>query len=213
MPNRPLWKWSLLSVGLLLLIIVPFALFEQDLSSFAQRSLDARASAWAIAGSLIALLASDILLPIPSSFVATAAGYLLGFWWGSAATWAGLMAGTLVGYFLGLRFGRGLALRLVGESELDRVASSSKQFGDWMIIAFRAVPVLAEASVVFAGLTAMPARRFLLLTGLANLGVAASYGAVGAFAVEANSFLLAFAGSIVLPGAAMLLARLAGRRY
>ncbi len=210
MLNHPLWKWSLLSVGLLLLIIVPFALFEQDLTSFAERSLDARESAWAIAGSLIALLASDILLPIPSSFVATASGYLLGFWWGSAATWAGLMAGTLVGYVLGLRFGRGLALRFVGESELERVSRAREQYGDWTIITLRAIPVLAEASVVFAGLTAMPARRFLLLTGLANLGIAVSYGAVGAFAVEANSLLLAFAGSIVLPGTAMLLARLAG---
>jgi len=207
MPNRALWKWSLFSVGLLLLILLPFAFFEQHLRSFAQTTLDAGSSAWVIAGSLIALLASDILLPIPSSVVATASGYLLGFWRGSAATWAGLMAGTLAGYLLGLRFGRGLALRLVGESELERAARGSRQFGDWMIIAFRAVPVLAEASVVFAGVTAMPLGRFVLLTAFANLGIAAGYAAVGAFAVEANSFLIAFAGSIALPGLAMLAAR------
>lgn len=207
MPNRALWTWSLFSVGLLLLILLPFALFDERLTSFTQTTLDAGLSAWVIAGSLIALLASDILLPIPSSFVATASGYLLGFWWGSAATWAGLMAGTLVGYIVGLRFGRGLALRFVGESELKRVADSSRQFGDWMIIAFRAVPVLAEASVVFAGLTAMPLGRFVLLTAFANLGIAASYAAVGAFAVEANSFLLAFGGSIALPGLAILAAK------
>ena len=54
----------------------------------------------------------------------------------------------------------------------------------------------------------MPIRRFLILTGLANLGIAATYASVGAFAVEADSFLLAFAGSILLPGLAMLSARL-----
>ena len=77
-----------------------------------------------------------------------------------------------------------------------------------MIVVLRAVPVLAEASVVLAGLSEMPLRRFLFLTGLANLGIAATYAAVGAFAVEANSFLVAFAGSILLPGLAMLSARL-----
>ena len=212
MPNRTRWKWSLLGAGLLLLIVLPFVLFEQRVAAFAQTTLETGSSPWAIAASLAALLASDIVLPIPSSILATASGYLLGFWRGSAATWAGLMAGTVAGYILGFRFGRGIALRFVGEAELSRVAASSRRFGDWMIIAFRAVPVLAEASVVFAGLTAMPFGRFVLLTAFANLGIAAGYAAVGAFAVGANSFLLALAGSIVLPGLAMLAARAASSR-
>ena len=206
MPRQPLLKWTLLGALLLAAILVPFLLFEEDLATLTERTLATEASPWVVAG----LLASDILLPIPSSFVATASGYLLGFWWGCAATWAGLMLGTVVGYLLGLRYGRAAALRFAGEAELERVSKASEKYGDWTIIVLRAVPILAEASVVFAGLTAMPARRFVLLTALANLGIAASYGAVGAFAVEANSFMLAFAGSIALPGAVMLVARLAG---
>jgi len=91
MPDRPLWQWTLLSLGLLLLILLPFALFEDQVTSFAARTLDSGRPGWFIAIFVVALLASDVLLPIPSSFVATAAGYLLGFWWGSFATWAGLM--------------------------------------------------------------------------------------------------------------------------
>ena len=143
--------------------------------------------------------------------MATAAGYLLGLWWGTLATWVGLMAGSIVGYVLGLRYGRAVALRFVGEDELQRVAATREIFGDTAVVALRAVPVLAEASVVLAGLSSMPLSRFVLLTALANLGIAVTYAAVGAFAVEANSFLPAFAGSIILPGMAMLLARLFNR--
>lgn len=211
MPMNPIWRWSLLSLGLLLLIVVPFLLFEQPITVWSEAALNKQGSPWAITAALVGLLASDILLPIPSSFVATASGYLLGLWWGTVATWTGLMAGTMVGYALGLRYGRAVALRFVGEAELQRVAAAHERFGDTTIVALRAVPVLAEASVVLAGLSTMPLGRFVLLTALANLGIAVTYAAVGAFAVEANSFLLAFAGSIILPGLAMLLARLFSR--
>jgi len=196
---------------MLLLIIVPFLLFEQQVTAWSEAVLNKESSPWAISAVLVGLLASDILLPIPSSFVATASGYLLGLWWGTLATWIGLMAGTMVGYALGLRYGRAVALRFVGESELQRVAAAHERFGDATIVALRAVPVLAEASVVLAGLSSMPLGRFVVLTALANLGIAVTYAAVGAFAVDANSFLLAFAGSIILPGLAMVLARLFSR--
>jgi uncharacterized membrane protein YdjX (TVP38/TMEM64 family) len=208
MLRNPILRWSLLSLGLLLVIIVPFVLFEQPVTAWSEAVLNKESSPWVIAAALVGLLGSDILLPIPSSFVATASGYLLGLWWGTVATWTGLMAGTMVGYALGLRYGRAIALRFVGEPELRRVAAAHERFGDATIVAMRAVPVLAEASVVLAGLSSMPLGRFVLLTALANLGIAVTYATVGAFAVNANSFLLAFAGSILLPGFAMLLARL-----
>jgi hypothetical protein len=53
----------------------------------------------------------------------------------------------------------------------------------------------------------MRLRRFLWVTALANAGVAAAYGWVGAFAANFDSFLLAFLGSLALPGAAMMVAR------
>ena len=208
MPMSPTWRWSLLSLGLLLMIIAPFVIFEERITSWSEAIIDEQSSPMAASSAIVGLLAADILLPIPSSFVATASGYLLGLMYGTAATWAGLMAGALAGYVLGWRYGRAAALRFMGEAELERAARFRKRFGDWMIVMLRAVPVLAEASVVLAGLSEMPIRRFLILTGLANLGIAATYASVGAFAVEADSFLLAFAGSILLPGLAMLSARL-----
>jgi membrane protein DedA with SNARE-associated domain len=76
-----------------------------------------------------------------------------------------------------------------------------------VIVITRPVPVLAEASVLFAGMSRMPTGQFMLLTMLSNLGISAVYAAVGAFSANANSFLLAFAGSILIPLVAMLAAK------
>jgi uncharacterized membrane protein YdjX (TVP38/TMEM64 family) len=203
----PAVRWVLLTVLALAVILVPFLLYEQEIAAWAEEFLAGGQSKELIAAAIAGLLASDVLLPVPSSLVATAAGYLLGLVPGAAVTWAGMTVGALVGYALGSSPARRLTRRFVGEAELARASRAHERWGDWAIIVCRSVPVLAEASVVFAGVAAMPLPRFLFLTGLANLAIALAYAAVGALALEANSFLLAFAGAIVLPGLAMLLFR------
>ena len=118
-----------------------------------------------------------------------------------------MMIGSVAGYWLGVRAGGGVAARFLGEKEMARMTAASGRFGDWIIVLFRAVPVLAEASVFFAGLTRMPFRRFCMLAALSNLGISVVYAAVGAMSVKAESFYIAFAAAVVLPGIAMLASR------
>ncbi|MDZ4756979.1 MAG: hypothetical protein SGJ10_02415, partial [Bacteroidota bacterium] len=47
------------------------------------------------------VLASDIILPVPSSIVMYTNGYVLGMAGGSAISLAALMVGSVVGYYLG----------------------------------------------------------------------------------------------------------------
>lgn len=58
----------------------------------------------------------------------------------------------------------------------------------------------------------MPWRGFLTASLLANLGISATYAAVGASAARAGSFLLFFAGMVLLPAAALWLVRSATAR-
>ena len=76
------------------------------------------------------------------------------------------------------------------------------------MVVCRPVPVLAEASVIFAGVVRAPVWRFFATTSLANLGIAAGYAAIGAFSMRATSFLLAFAGAITFPAVGWVVARL-----
>jgi uncharacterized membrane protein YdjX (TVP38/TMEM64 family) len=195
--------WATFCALLLAFVLVPFALFGADLDAVTQRYLAARPPAWQVALVLGGLLAGDILLPVPSSLVSTAAGGLLGFWGGLATNWAGMMLACTVGHGLGARAGTSALRRMAGEAEVERLARAYERLGPWFLLVFRAVPVLAEASVVFAGTSRMPRRSFLTVCALSNLGVAATYAALGATAAELESSLVLFAGMVLMPGLAL----------
>lgn len=198
-------RWLLLLAIVLAVILVPFLLFGKQIEvwidGFIHSAADQPGLVMAV---LVSLLAVDVLVPTPSSLVSTGAGLVLGFVGGAAVSWAGMTVGSILGYWLGFRFGYPLADRLVGGDELRRFRKMSQRFGDWIIVASRPVPVLAETSVMFAGISEMPAGRFLLLSALSNLGVSAVYAAVGAFSYTVNSFLLAFGGAILVPALGMI---------
>jgi len=201
-------KWALLVVILLAIVLVPFFLAGTAIESWTKNFIDtAGTHPWLTATVLGALLASDILLPIPSSIVSTACGLLLGVALGTAVSLLGMTISCILGYWLARGCGRALAVRLVSADDLDRFQSVHARFEDWAVVISRPIPVLAEVSVLFAGLSRMPAARFFLLSTLANLGISLGYALVGAYASNANAFFVAFAGAMLLPGLAMLLAR------
>lgn len=200
-------RWAVLWVLLIGILLLPFLLFEEQFNAYALEVTKSGTSRWVAGGSIFALLALDVLLPVPSSIVSTAAGVLLGLWKGTAIVWSGMTIGSIVAYGLGTR-GAPVAKRLVGEEGLANAERLFRQYGDVAIVVCRPIPVLAEASVVFAGLTGAPFGRFLLLNALANVGIAAGYAAFGAYSLRLDSFLVAFVGALLVPGLLLLAARL-----
>jgi uncharacterized membrane protein YdjX (TVP38/TMEM64 family) len=200
-------RWFLLTALLLALIVVPFLLFEGRFEQLGMAIMRGDLAGWPAAAVIGGFLALDVFLPVPSSMVSTAAGAVLGFGRGMAVIWCGMTAGCVLGYLLGSR-ATGVARRFVGRDGLDRAERVSAAHGDWALVVCRPVPVLAEASVILAGLVQTPWRRFLVLTAAANVGIAAAYAAIGAFSMTVGSFLLTFAGALALPAVTMLAARL-----
>jgi uncharacterized membrane protein YdjX (TVP38/TMEM64 family) len=200
-------RWALVWIVVIGLVLVPFFLFEAEFNAFAARMTRGDTSNVLAASSIFGLLSLDVFLPVPSSIVSTAAGVLLGFWRGAAIVWIGMTVACLIGYALGAR-AAGLARRFVGEGGLARADQLVQRYGDWTIVMCRPVPVLAEASVIVAGLIGAPFARFFALTALSNLGIAVGYAAFGAFSMRVDSFLVAFLGALVIPGVAMGIARL-----
>jgi uncharacterized membrane protein YdjX (TVP38/TMEM64 family) len=189
----------LLSLLLLLFILIPFGIGEEPIQRWTQEILHGQRSRGGIAVALCGLLALDIVLPVPSSLVSTGAGLLLGFWKGALVSWIGMWLGCLVGYGMGRKMAQKPVQRLVGAQEYETISALMARYGDRTIALCRAVPVLAEASVLLAGMFGMPFRRFALLTAVSNLGISLVYAAVGAYSVQTGSFLLAFAGAILVP--------------
>jgi uncharacterized membrane protein YdjX (TVP38/TMEM64 family) len=211
--KRSIFKWVALCATLLALIIVPFMLFGERLEGWTESLIEtAGEHRVAVALILAGLLATDIFLPIASSIVSIACGFLLGFWAGTLASLVGMTLSCVVGFYVAFGPRRALAGRLMGPEEISRLDSLNERFGDWIIVITRPVPVLAEAAVLFAGLGRMRAGRFFLMSTLANTGISIVYAAVGAWSAEVSSFLFAFLASILLPGVVMLVSRGRGKR-
>ena len=103
---------------------------------------------------------------------------------------------------------RGLGQKRVVTTEVtESTESVLLPYGVWAVVLCRPIPVLAEATVVFAGLVRAPIGRFFWLTTASNLGIAVGYAAVGAYSMRLDSFLMAFIGAIVVPGLALVAAR------
>ena len=199
-------RWALIVSALLAFILIPFALFDEPLSAWTLNVIRENPRG---ASAIIAIaLAADVFLPVPSSVVSTLAGTLLGFAQGLAASFAGMSLGSILGYWFGATAGRAVIEKTVSTKDLDRVADAQQRLGGWSVVLSRPIPVLAEASVIAAGITRMPFQRFLLLSSLANLGISAAYAYTGATAADRDSFLLAFAGAIGLPALGLLLSQI-----
>ncbi|HEY3496699.1 MAG TPA: DedA family protein, partial [Polyangiaceae bacterium] len=79
-----------------------------------------------------------------------------------------------------------------------------QRFGALVLIVCRGVPVLAEASTVFAGALRMRLAHFMLVTSSANAGLALAYATLASLGTGIFALLAPFVLGIVLPALALL---------
>src|SRR5690349_13072080 len=99
-------RWVLVWICLLAIPLVPFTIMTasgHDPFLAMAESAEATSAAAAVC---FGLLAFDVLLPVPSSFVAVVSGKALGFAGGMALNWVGITLGHLLGFWLARSFGR-----------------------------------------------------------------------------------------------------------
>lgn len=184
------------------LVISSFLLFEQQIQQLLEHLANFLPSdplqRTSLALLLVTLLALDVLLPVPSSLVALLAVAALGAVGGYLVIFVGLCLGAILGYWLGAGYFRllsnWLGLRSWQPGQLAYRLSTLS------LICLRGVPVLAETSVLAAGMQRYPLRQFLLVTTLANAGLALAYAAIGSLLVEQDALLATLLASMVLPG-------------
>ncbi|WP_367375470.1 3-dehydroquinate synthase [Pseudomonas lini] len=184
------------------LVIASFLLFEQQIQDFLTHLNlylpSTPSQKLNLALLLIALLALDVVLPVPSSMVALLAVAMLGSLGGYLVIFIGLCLGAGLGYALGAGYFRLLSGRLgLHQRQPGQLAY---RLSTLSLICLRGVPVLAETSVVAAGMQRYPLRAFLLVTTLANAGLALAYSAIGTFLIEQNALLVTLLASMGLPG-------------
>ena len=182
---RPVLRLTWIFLALAFIVALPFfiwgdrveAFLHQDrLVAWFQSYYD---SAWLVG---IALLVSDLVLPIPNTVVMAALGVIYGPLVGGIVSTAGNCLSGLLGYSLCRLYGRPVAARLIGEADLEAGGHLFARSGGVIVAASRWLPVLPEIISCMAGLMRMPFRIFALalLAGSAPLGfVVASLGYAG----------------------------------
>lgn len=204
--DRPSRKRTILGIALLFaVIIVPFLWLGARFDSYTIAAMGDRDTAeFAIVAFL--LLAADIILPIPSSVVATAAGSVLGPWLGTIVSAAGLSFGAVAMFAVMRTAGSPLARRLIGERDYDRYVALAAAHGPWIVALLRPVPVLSEASVVALGAVRAPWLASIVSILLSSTVTAAVYATLGAMAQRQSSALLLIAAALLPPALAWLIA-------
>lgn len=206
------WRLFAMAVALTACVLVPFALWGDDLERAAPLWLQSRdgLAGFAIVG--VALLVVDVLLPIPSSVVAVALCWALGPVAGGAAVALGGFLSFATGYGLGRVLPEPTLRRWIGADLWDRVRDRARARAEWWIVLARPLPVLAEVSAVLAGVWRLPLWRALAHAALASLALGALYGGCAWLGARAPGAAATFAVLLALPAASWWLHRVALRR-
>lgn len=206
-------KWLSVVIVLITTIIVPLVLFEDE-SNTLMNTMIRWAQDEPLPTALVVILAlsSDVLFPVPNGVVNTVAGSLFGWVMGALVIWLGLTLGCLIGYGVGSVAGRPLTRRFVGADDLRAAHDFAARLGAVTLVVTRTVPMVGDIATIAAGITSYPFGKYILITSLANAGVAIVFAGIGSQAEETGSVMLAFVGAIALPLAAWLLFKLSQLR-
>jgi uncharacterized membrane protein YdjX (TVP38/TMEM64 family) len=178
--------------------LVPFVLFGTRLDQLVAEWLEPRPAPATLALLEVGVLAADLLLPVPSSMVATLGGAELGIGLGTACAFLGLTAGSLAGWWLGSRAGARAITRL-DAADREALARGQQRLGPLLVVLTRPLPLVAEAAALVAGGTGMPLRDFLPAAASGNLVIALVWSAAGALGRSADSLPLVLVWSLVIP--------------
>lgn len=181
-PSRSLLVLILVILGG---IIVPFmiwgARFDEAFTLEGARAWMESYGRWAWAAGIVLLIA-DIALPVPSTVVMSALGWMYGWWTGGWICAAGSALSGITAYAACRWIGRGAARWIAGEEGLRRGEEIFEKRGGWLVALSRWMPVLPEAVTCLAGLSRMRWRVFLpaLMCGSVPTGfVFAAIGHLG----------------------------------
>jgi uncharacterized membrane protein YdjX (TVP38/TMEM64 family) len=152
---------------------------------------------WLSASIGVALLAVDVLLPIPSNVIMIAHGALFGVALGTALSLLGTMLATVASFWIGRRGGRLLAL-VVPPDERARADAILARWGMLAIVVSRPLPLLAETVMVLAGASAMGWRRAILAALLGSIPPCLLYAWAGAASIGMEGGVVVFGGVILL---------------
>jgi uncharacterized membrane protein YdjX (TVP38/TMEM64 family) len=195
-------RYWLLTGGMLAFFLASFGVMTALHVGFLEDPtiwMNSRGGPWAAAAG-VALLISDVFLPVPSSLVMVAHGALFGVAMGAALSLLGSVGATVLGFYVGRRGGPLLA-RMVTEKEKARADTILRRWGALAVVITRPIPLLAETTAILAGASPMGWGKMLAAAVAGSAPAALLYALTGATAKS-------FSSGVIMFGVVMLIAGL-----
>jgi uncharacterized membrane protein YdjX (TVP38/TMEM64 family) len=206
-------RLALIVSGLGVLVALPFVVwgdgFEAAWSTQRTVAWLREQGEWAWLAA-IALLVTDLVLPIPGSSVMAALGIVYGPLLGGTVAAAGSMLSGLVAYGLCRAFGRRPFRWIAGADAVQAAETAFRRQGGWLVALSRWLPVLPETIACLAGLARMRLRTFVLALACGSIPLGFTFAAVGH--LGADRPVLTLAASAVAPALLWAAVRLVTRR-
>lgn len=174
-PVRP----GLIAIGVLSLALASCATIPTPEAANETVLLLRRYEAWAWAVA-IGLIWADLVLPVPQTAVIAALGIIYGTAVGGLIGSIALISSGLLGYLLMRTSLRRHVHRFVGPRVMEKVERMFDRGGAWAIVLSRSLThSIPEAVVLFAGLSGMPMRKFIVALTLGSVPIAFVFAAIG----------------------------------
>jgi uncharacterized membrane protein YdjX (TVP38/TMEM64 family) len=206
-------KLSLI-VAVLLVPLVPFLVAGSLIEPQIQNAVADQISAgnhWRSGAAIMAGLVVDIFLPVPSSVLLTFAGRCFGSGGGAVIGWIGLTLSAGLGFYTSRWFGQPIVERFSSRQAVADIEFLNSKSGSWALVACRPLPILSEASVIYAGLSKLSGRKFWPPVMFANAVIASTYAVLGDYASRNQWFTTAVFASMVAPLIFVLIWKMRGQ--
>jgi len=142
----------------------------------------------------LAILISDILIPIPSSIIMYLNGYVLGCFIGGFISLFSVMTGSIIGYMIG-----GFTSLGIKQIQKDSGANSLfRRYGLLAIIITRGIPILSESVCMLCGFNKVSFKDYFLYNLIGYIPVCWTYAYFGSIGLQKNIFFITFGVSIVI---------------
>ncbi len=145
--------------------------------------------AWVIALVIGGLLAVDVFFSVPTIFLVTSSGFLLGFWPGLITSITGMMLSGLMAYVICHFTGKKIIQWVLkDDKQVSEVAALFERFGPGALLFARALPMLPEATCCMAGMHRMSFGKFLIFYLLGTVPYAAVLVWLGSVSSKQNPY-------------------------
>lgn len=168
------WVW-LVAGAVLLTLVVALVVWWQSIYTFLAdqdqvRTWVERLGVWGPLAIILLEMIQALLAPIPGQGIEAVSGYVYGPWLGTLYPMIGMAIGSFITFSLARRFGRPLAIRLIGRQSMTRLDDLVRRGGAPFFFLIWLLPFAPDdLACVAAGLTPMPTRQFLILMLLGRL--------------------------------------------